>query len=112
MKHYTNTFHGHTTVVVEIEKTLPLYQLNFIEDMLDELARYGPRGLHTYVEPLTVINKHDEDIRIGHRFVVLCQQRSDTIDATISDIAEIVSTGSLLTDTGHDLLAKYKEAAE
>lgn len=108
MKHYTNTFHGHTTVVVEIEKTLPLYQLNFIEDMLDELAR----GPHTYSEPLTVINKHDEDITIGHRFVVLCQQRSGTIDATISDIAEIVSTGSLVTDTGHDLLAKYKEAAE
>ena len=109
MKHYTNTFHGHTTVVVEIEKTLPLYQLNFIEDMLDELAR----GPHTYFEPLTVINKHNEDIRIGHRFVVLCQQNPTTISSTISDIAEIVSTGSLLTDTGHDLLAKFKkEAAE
>ena len=108
MKHYTNTFHGHTTVVVEIERTLPLYQLNFIEDMLDELAR----GPHTYFEPLTVINKHDEDICIGHRFVVLCQQLPGTIDGTISAIAEIVSTGSLLTDTGHDLLAKYKEAAQ
>jgi hypothetical protein len=105
MKHYTNTFHGHTTVVVEIEKTLPLYQLNFIEDMLDELAR----GPHTYFESLTVINKHDEDIRVGHRFVVLCQQNPGTIDSTISDISEIVSTGSLLTNTGHDLLAKFKE---
>ena len=108
MKHYTNTFHGHTTVVVEIEETLPVYQQNFIEDMLDELAR----GPHTYFEPLTIINKHDEDIRVGHRFVVLCQQRPTTIDSTISDIAEIVSTGSLLTNTGYDLLAKFKETAE
>lgn len=108
MKHYTNTFHGHTTVVVEIEKTLPLYQQNFIEDMLNELAR----GPFTYSQPLTVINKHDEDISVGHRFVVLCRKHPQIIESTIADILEIVSTGSLITETGLDLLAKYKEAAE
>ncbi len=105
MTHYTNTFMGHTTVVVEIEETLPAYQLNYIVDMLDELAD----GLHTHSAPLKVINQRDEDVTLGHRLVVLSQHNPETINSIISDIAEIVSTGKLLTLTGVDLLAEFRE---
>lgn len=111
MKHYTNTFRGYTTVVVEIEQTLQPYQVEAIVDILNELDP-NPKNNGCIHQPLQVINKHDEDICLGHKFAVLTNHSDFTIQAQISDIAEIVSTGSLLTDTGYDLLAKYLEAAE
>jgi hypothetical protein len=111
MNYSINEFMGFTTIVVEIESTLPQYQQDAIVDILNDLS-LTPDQPGCYSQPYQIINKHDEDIRIGHKFVILTNHNESTLNGEINCIIEIVKTGKLLTDTGYDYLTKYKEAAE
>jgi hypothetical protein len=108
MNIYTNDFRGYTTIVVEIEKTLPQYQVDAVIDELNQLAfnRFKPS---CYERPLHIVNKSDEDIGVGHHFAVMSQQSLMTIQSTIDDITEIVTTGKLIDSTGSDWLARYRK---
>lgn len=89
MRHYTNNFMGYTTIVIEIEKDLKQEQVESIVEELNSIAG-GKFKPSCYQGPLKIINKHDEDIRIGHKFVIMCRQNESLIQATINDIAEMI----------------------
>ena len=87
MKHYTNTFKGYTTLVLEIEQNLSEKKLNLIKAYMKQLSLEYPRD-GGYMGPNNIINKHDEDIRVGHRFVILSLLNESTILAELSDLIE------------------------
>ena len=87
MKHYTNTFKGYTTLVLEIEQNLSEKKLNLIKAYMKQLSLEYPRD-GGYMGPNSIINKHDEDIRVGHRFVILSSLNESTILAELNDLIE------------------------
>jgi len=80
---------GYTTIVIEIEKDLKQEQVHSIIEELNSLAG-GKFKPSCYEGPLKVINKYDEDIRIGHKFVIMSHQNESCIQSIINDIAEMI----------------------
>ena len=87
MKHYTNTFKGYTTLVLEIEQDLNPIKLNLVKAYMKQLSLEYPRD-GGYIGPNNIINKHDEDIRVGHKFVILTRFNESTILAELNDLIE------------------------
>ena len=87
MKHYTNTFKGYTTLVLEIEQDLSSDRLNLVKAYMRQLSLEYPRD-GGYMGPNSIINKHDEDIRVGHRFCILSRHNESTILAELDDLIE------------------------
>lgn len=87
MKHYTNTFMGYTTVVVDIETERDSL-LQAITQALNTLGNSCncealPKGY--YIE-----NRYDEDIVKVWRYTVLTSQNDSCIQSVINDIADLV----------------------
>jgi len=88
MKTHINTFMKFTTIVVEIEDNI---YLNDIPEIRSKLQSISCNGQISYEQPLSVINKHDEDICYGWRFVIISNQNTSCINSVIDDIAELVA---------------------
>ena len=88
MKTHINTFMKFTTIVVEIEDNI---YLNDIPEIRSELQSISCNGQISYEGPHSIINKHDEDIRFGWRFIVLSNKNISCINSVIDDICEIVA---------------------
>jgi hypothetical protein len=87
MKHYTNTFKGFTTLVLEIEQDLSPEKLNLVKAYMKQLSLEYPRD-GGYMGPNSIINKHDEDIRVGHKFCILSAFDEHTTLAELNDLIE------------------------
>ena len=87
MKHYTNTFKGFTTLVLEIEQDLSAEKLNLVKAYMKQLSLEYPRD-GGYIGPNNIINKHDEDIRVGHKFCILSKHNESTLLAEMNDLIE------------------------
>ena len=87
MKHYTNTVKGFTTLVLEIEQDLSPDKLGLVKAYMKQLSLEYPRD-GGYMGPNSIINKHDEDIRVGHRFCILSAHDEHTISAELGDLIE------------------------
>ena len=85
MKHYTNTFKGYTTLVLEIEQDLSPVKLNLVKAYMKQLSVEYPRD-GGYMGPNRIINKHDEDIRVGHQFCILSKHNESTLLAEMNDL--------------------------
>jgi hypothetical protein len=83
MKHYINQFQGYTTVIVEIEDNIWGSDMPQVRKELESI------GQIVFDTSLNIINKHDEDIHSGWKFVVLSNQNETCIQSVIDDIAEI-----------------------
>ena len=81
MKSYTNTFHGWTTVILEIDQNGPS-----LTQILDHLK--WATILH--VGPNTIIKKFDTNFLYGHRIVFASDQSESMISAAINDIRKLV----------------------
>lgn len=91
MNIFTNTFKGYTTLVLEIEQDLSEQKLNLVKAYMKQLSLEYPRD-GGYMGPNEVINRSDEDIRIGHRFCILSKHDESTLLAEITDLIEELDT--------------------
>lgn len=87
MKAHTNTFKGFTTLVLEIEQDLSTEKLNLVKAYMKQLSLEWPRD-GGYMGPNNIINNHDEDIRVGHKFCILSAMDESTIRAELDDLLE------------------------
>jgi len=85
---HTNTFQGYTTIVLEIEDNI---YVNDIPKIREALTSISIGNKISYEGSLNIINKHDEDLHYGFKFVVLSNQNESCINGVIDDIAEILS---------------------
>jgi hypothetical protein len=84
----SNTFQGYTTIVLEIENNIYFSDIPKIREALASISI----GNHiSYDSPLQIINKHDEDLHYGFKFVVLSNQNDSCINSVIDDIMEILA---------------------
>ena len=88
MKSHINTFMNYTTVIVEIEDNI---YANDIPEIRKQLESISCNKRIAYEGPHTIINKHDEDLHYGWRFVVLSNQNQSCINSIIDDICNIVA---------------------
>jgi hypothetical protein len=87
MKHYSTTVQGFTTLVLAIEDNISADILSAIRS---ELQSISTNKQISYEGPNSIINKSDEDIRIGWKFVVVSNQSDSCIESVITDIAEML----------------------
>jgi hypothetical protein len=84
MLYYTNTFRDYTTVILEIEDNIHANDIPQVREQLLGLGQIvDERSLH-------IINKRDEDIHTGWKFVVVTTQTASCIQSVIDDILEIL----------------------
>ena len=84
MLYYTNTFRDYTTVILEIEDNIHANDIPQVREKLQSLGQIvDERSLH-------IINKSDEDIHTGWKFVVVTTQNASCIQSVIDDILEIL----------------------
>jgi hypothetical protein len=81
MKTSQQTHGSWTTVILEIE-----HDCARIDCVLAELAAWATILSN---DPLTIINRYDEDIRVGHS-IVFATNKPECISGVLDDIAEIV----------------------
>jgi len=82
---HSNNFHGFTTIILEIEDNI---YVNDIEEIRKELESLGKM---VYENSLNIINKNDEDVHYGWKFVVVSNQNESCIQSVINNIIEILS---------------------
>ena len=82
---HTNNFQGFTTIILEIEDNI---YANDIEEIRKELESLGKM---VYENSLNIINKNDQDVHYGWKFVVVSNQNESCIQSVIDDIVEILS---------------------
>ena len=85
MKHYINQFQGYTTVIVEIEDNIYGSDMPLVRKELESI------GQIVFDTSLNIINRLDEDLHTGWKFVVLSNQNETCIQSIIDNIAEILS---------------------
>ena len=85
MKHYINQFQGYTTVIVEIEDNIYSSDMPLVRKELESI------GQIVFDTSLNIINRLDEDLHTGWKFVVLSNQNETCIQSIIDNIAEILS---------------------
>ena len=90
---HTNTFQGYTTIVLEIEDNI---YVNDIPKIREELNSISIGNKISYESPLHIINKHDEDLHYGWKFVILSNRNESCINSVIDDIAEILNWHKML----------------
>jgi len=82
---HTSCFQGYTTIILEIEDNIYANDINTIRKELESI------GNIVHENSLNIINKHDEDIHLGWKFVVLSNQNDSCIQSVVTDITEILS---------------------
>jgi hypothetical protein len=85
MKHYINQFQGYTTLIVEIEDNIYSREMPLVRKELESI------GQIVFDTSLNIINRLDEDLHTGWKFVVLSNQNETCIQSIIDNIAEILS---------------------
>ena len=85
MKHYINQFQGYTTVIVEIEDNIYGSDMPLVRKELESIGKI------VFDTSLNIINRLDEDLHTGWKFVVLSNQNETCIQSIIDNIAEILS---------------------
>jgi hypothetical protein len=85
--HITNTIDGFTTVILEVEDNIHMNDIPMVRKELESIS-IGNKII--YESPLHIINKHDEDISFGWKFVILSDRNIGCINSVIDDIADIL----------------------
>ena len=82
---HTNNFQGYTTIILEIEDNIYVNDIETIRNQLQSLGKMVSES------SLNIINKHNEDIHYGWKFVTVSNQNDSCIQSVIDDIAEILT---------------------